>query len=369
MTSLNFTVNRTEAPTSPEERADILANPRFGKNFTDHMVTIDWTEEDGWHNAQVGPYQAIPMDPATTVFHYGQAIFEGIKAYRQPDGAIATFRPEENAQRMQRSAERMAMPPLPVEDFIEAIRLLVDIDSEWVPAAGGEASLYIRPFMISTEVSLGVSPANAYRFIVIASPSGAYFTGGVKPVSVWLSEDYVRAAPGGTGAAKFAGNYAASLLAQAQAEEKGCDQVVWLDAIEHRYIEEMGGMNLMFVYGSGADAKVVTPALSGSLLPGVTRDSLLQVARDLGHDVEERRISTDEWRDDAASGAMTEAMACGTAAVITPVGRVLSNDGEYLVNNNEAGAVTMAMRERLTAIQRGEAEDIHGWLHTLVPAK
>lgn len=369
MTSLNFTVNRTSTPTSDEAREEILQNPRFGKNFTDHMVTIEWTEDEGWHDARVRPYEAIPMDPATTVFHYGQAIFEGIKAYRQPDGSIATFRPERNAERMQKSAERMAMPPLPTADFLEAIRLLVDVDRDWVPAAGGEASLYLRPFMISTEVSLGVSPANRYTFFVIASPVGAYFTGGVKPVSVWLSEDYVRAAPGGTGAAKFAGNYAASLLAQAQAEEKGCDQVVWLDAIEHTYIEEMGGMNLFFVYGSGDDATVVTPELSGSLLPGVTRDSLLQVARDLGHRTEERKISKFDWRDDVASGAMTEAMACGTAAVITPVGRVLSNHGEFEVNDNQPGEITMAMRERLTHIQRGEYEDTHGWVYTLVDAE
>ena len=369
MTSLNFTVNRTSTPTSDEAREEILQNPRFGKNFTDHMVTIEWSEDTGWHDARVRPYEAIPMDPATTVFHYGQALFEGIKAYRQPDGSIATFRPERNAARMQRSAERMAMPPLPTEDFLEAHRLLVDVDRDWVPAAGGEASLYLRPFMISTEVSLGVSPANRYTFFVIASPVGAYFTGGVKPVSVWLSEDYVRAAPGGTGAAKFAGNYAASLLAQAQAEEKGCDQVVWLDALEHTYIEEMGGMNLFFVYGSGDDVTVATPELSGSLLPGVTRDSLLQVARDLGHRTEERRISKFDWRDDVASGAMTEAMACGTAAVITPVGRVLSNDGEFQINDNQPGEVTMAMRERLTDIQRGLYEDTHGWVHTLVPAE
>ncbi|HZK31532.1 MAG TPA: branched-chain amino acid aminotransferase, partial [Corynebacterium sp.] len=228
--------------------------------------------------------------------------------------------------------------------------------------------LYLRPFMISTEVSLGVSPADRYTYFVIASPSGAYFKGGVKPVSVWLSEDYVRAAPGGTGAAKFAGNYAASLLAQAQAQEKGCDQVVWLDAIEHTYIEEMGGMNLMFVYDADGKTKIVTPELSGSLLPGITRDSLLQVARDLGYETEERRISTTEWRQDATSGAMSEAMACGTAAVITPVGRVLSRDGEFLVGGNEAGKVTMQMREQLTSIQRGVVEDTHGWLHTLVPA-
>ncbi|WIM67004.1 branched-chain amino acid aminotransferase [Corynebacterium breve] len=368
MTSLEFQVDLTNTPTSDQERDAILADPKFGKNFTDHMITIEWTKEKGWHDARLRPYEAMPMDPATTVFHYGQAIFEGLKAYRQPDGSIATFRPEQNARRLQDSARRMAMPELPEADFIEALRLLVDADQAWVPAAGSEAALYLRPFMISTEVSLGVSPADSYRFCVIASPSGAYFKGGLKPVSVWLSEDYVRAAPGGTGAAKFAGNYAASLLAQAQAEEKGCDQVVWLDAIEHKYIEEMGGMNLMFVYGEGADAKIVTPALSGSLLPGITRDSLLQVARDLGYETEERRISTEEWEADATSGAMTEAMACGTAAVITPVGRVLSNHGEFQVNNNESGDITMAMRERLTGVQRGEVKDTHGWVHTLVQA-
>lgn len=369
MTSLEFQVEKTSQPTSGAELEAILANPHFGKNFTDHMITIEWSEDKGWHDARLRPYEAIPMDPATNVFHYGQAIFEGLKAYRQPDGSIATFRPEENAKRMQNSARRMAMPELPVEDFLESIRLLVDADQQWVPEAGGEASLYLRPFMVSTEISLGVRPANSYRYYVIASPSGAYFTGGLKPVSVWLSEDYTRAAPGGTGAAKFAGNYAASLLAQAQAEEKGCDQVVWLDGIEHNYIEEMGGMNLMFVYGEGEDAKVVAPALSGSLLPGITRDSLLQVAKDLGHETEERRIHKQEWADDARSGAMSEAMACGTAAVITPVGRVLSNNGEFQMNNNEPGEVTMRMRERLTGIQHGTEEDTHGWVYELVPAQ
>lgn len=364
--TLNFAVDKNPNPATDAQREQVLANPAFGKNFTDHMVTIEWSEDEGWHDARVRPYGAIPMDPATTVFHYGQAIFEGIKAYRQPDGSIATFRPVENARRMQRSAERMAMPQLPEEEFLEAIRQLVEVDQAWVPAAGGEDSLYIRPFMISTEVSLGVHPANQYTFFVIASPSGAYFSGGVKPVSVWLGEQYVRAAPGGTGAAKFAGNYAASLIAQAQAEEKGCDQVVWLDAIERSYIEEMGGMNLMFVYGSGDQARIVTPSLSGSLLAGVTRDSLLQVARDMGYDVQERRISKDEWREDATSGAMTEAMACGTAAVITPVGRVLGEAGEFLVNGNEPGEITMAMRERLTGIQRGTVWDTHGWQYRLV---
>lgn len=362
---LKYTVNRTENPTSPEEIKEILSNPGFGKYFTDHMVTIDWDEKDGWHDAQVRPYAPIELDPATTLFHYGQAIFEGIKAYRQSDDSVVTFRPDQNAHRMINSAKRLAMPPLPEEDFIESLRQLVTADKAWVPAAGGEAALYLRPFMISTEVSVGVHPANAYRYLVIASPAGAYFTGGINPVSVWVSTDYVRAAPGGTGAAKFGGNYAGSLLAQAQAEEKGCDQVVWLDAIDRKYIEEMGGMNLMFVYGSGKDATIVTPALSGSLLPGITRQSLLQVAQDLGYQVEERRITIDEWRDDVASGKMTEAFACGTAAVITPVGRVLSNQGEFTVNNNEAGEITMQLREELTGIQRGTVEDKHGWLHPL----
>ena len=244
--------------------------------------------------------------------------------------------------------------------------MLVDIDQDWVPAAGGEESLYLRPFMIATEPSLGVRPANSYTFMLVASPAGAYFKGGINPVSVWLSEDYVRACPGGTGAAKFAGNYAASLVAQAQATEKGCDQVVWLDAIERTYVEEMGGMNLFFVYGTGNDARVVTPRLSGSLLPGVTRASLLQVAQDLGYSVSEELVSTESWRDDALSGAMSETFACGTAAVITPVGEVKSNHGDFTIGGGVSGEITMQLRETLTGIQRGTIDDTHGWMHTLV---
>lgn len=366
MTDLKFAVEKTDHPTSPEKLKEILANPGFGKYRTDHMVTIDWSEDKGWHDAKVTAYAPLTLDPATSVFHYGQAIFEGIKAYRHADGTIKTFRPQANAARFQRSAHRMAMPELPQEVFIEALQQLVAIDQDWVPAAGGEESLYLRPFMISTEATLGVHPSTSYKFIVIASPAGAYFSGGVKPVSVWLSEDYVRACPGGTGAAKFAGNYAASLLAQAQASEKGCDQVVWLDAIKRTYIEEMGGMNLMFVFGEGKDAHVVTPQLSGSLLPGVTRDSLLQVAADLGYTTEERLVSTQEWHDAALSGEMSEAFACGTAAVITPVGSVKSKHGDYEVNGNQTGPITMQLREKLTGIQRGTEEDTHGWMYTLV---
>ena len=299
------------------------------------------------------------------VLHYGQAIFEGLKAYRQADGSISGFRVRENALRMQRSAKRLAMPELPVELFEQSLRELLDVDHEWVPAAGGEESLYLRPFMFATEVGLGVRPANAYTYLLIASPAGAYFPGGVKPVSVWLSTEYVRAAPGGTGAAKFAGNYAASLVAQAQAAEQGCDQVVWLDAIERRYVEEMGGMNLYFVFGTGSQARLVTPALSGSLLPGITRDSLLMLAADAGIPVEERKIGTDEWQKKAESGEISEVFACGTAAVITPVGRVKFADGEFTVADGERGAVTMALRDTLTGIQRGTFADTHGWMTTL----
>ncbi len=366
MSALEFALTPNNAPATEDERAAILANPAFGQKFTDHMVSIEWDADRGWHHAQVRPYGPMSFEPATNVLHYGQAIFEGLKAYRHADDSITTFRPQENAARMQHSARRLAMPELPEDLFIESLLQLVSVDRAWVPEAGGEAALYLRPFMVGTESTLGVKPSATYTYAVIASPAGAYFKGGVKPVSVWVSEEYVRAAPGGTGDAKFAGNYAASLLAQAEAEQKGCDQVVWLDAIERTYIEEMGGMNLMFIEGSGADATVVTPALSGSLLAGITRKSILQVAEDLGYRTEERRITVDEWREGAQSGRITETLACGTAAVITPVGRVLSARGEFEVGNNEAGPITMQLRERLRGIQNGTVEDAHGWNYQLV---
>jgi branched-chain amino acid aminotransferase len=364
-TTTQFTYTPNPSPLSPERVADVLAKPGFGIYFTDHMVTVKWTAEQGWYDAAVGPYAPLSLDPATTVLHYGQAIFEGLKAYRQPDGSIASFRPDANAARFQRSSERLAMPPLPEEIFLESIRQLIAVDERWVATKQGE-SLYLRPFMISTEAGLGVNrPANEYLYALIASPAGPYFASGVKPVSVWLSTEYVRAAPGGTGFAKCAGNYAASFVAQAQAVENGCDQVVWLDAVERRCVEEMGGMNLFFVFGSGTDARVVTPELTGSLLPGVTRKSLLQLASDFGHTVEERRISTEEWEKAAASGELTEVFACGTAAVITPVGRVKHADGEFTVAGGEPGTLTMKLREELTGIQEGTRPDPHGWMHTL----
>ncbi|CAM3118256.1 branched-chain amino acid aminotransferase [Skermania piniformis] len=364
-TAVDFVRAPHPAPTTAERRAEILAAPGFGRYLTDHMVSIDYTRDGGWGPGRVEPYAPITLDPAAMVLHYGQAIFEGLKAYRQPDGSIASFRIDANARRLQRSAQRIAMPELPTELFVESVRQLLAVDHAWVPAAGGEDSLYLRPFMFATEAGLGVRPAGNYRYLLIASPAGAYFPRGVKPVRVWLSTEYVRAAPGGTGAAKFAGNYAASLVAQAQAAEEGCDQVVWLDAIEHRYVEEMGGMNLFFVFGAGAQAKLVTPELSGALLPGITRDSLLTLAADSGIAIEERRIGTDEWRSKASSGEITEVFACGTAAVITPVGAVCSADGEFTIADGEPGEVTMALRDTLTGIQRGTFADTHGWVTRL----
>lgn len=366
-TSGEFTRTRTDHP-APESRiAEILANPGFGKHFTDHMVVIDWSEDAGWHDARVVPYGPIALDPATSVLHYGQAIFEGLKAYRQPDGSIATFRPDKNAERIRSSARRMAMPELPEDLFLESLRQLVEIDAAWVPAAGGEESLYLRPFIVSREIGLGVQPASSYSYYVIASPAGAYFKGGITPVSVWLSTEYVRAAPGGTGAAKFAGNYAASLAAQSYAEAQGCDQVVWLDAANHTNVEEMGGMNLAFILDDGTQTpELVTPELSGSLLPGVTRDSLLTLAAEEGLKVTERQFTVDEWRETAASGVMTEAFACGTAAVITPVGTVKDHNGEFQINGGTSGEFTMRLREKLTGLQRGTVQDSHDWIHTLV---
>jgi branched-chain amino acid aminotransferase len=328
------------------------------------MVTARWNRTEGWHGATVEPYRPIELDPAAMVLHYGQAIFEGLKAYRHLDGSIQAFRPEENAARFRRSANRLAMPEMPDDLFLGSLRELLAVDGRWVPTED-EESLYLRPYMISTEVGLGVRPSAEYLYLVIASPAGSYFASGIQPVSVWLSHEYVRAAPGGTGAAKFAGNYAASLVAQAQAAEQGCDQVVWLDAVERRWVEEMGGMNLFFVFGSGEDARVVTPELSGSLLPGVTRNSILTLATEMGYAVEERRISTEEWEKKVESGELTEVFACGTAAVITPVGSVKHAEGSFTINGGRSGEVSMRLRNALTAIQRGTAPDTHGWLTKL----
>jgi branched-chain amino acid aminotransferase len=364
---MSIALKPTTSPLSDAQRRAILADPGFGRYFTDHMVTIEWTEGRGWHDAQLVPYGPLQLDPATMALHYGQEIFEGLKAYARADGSIGTFRPEMNARRFQRSAARLAMPELPEELFIEAISALVQQDRAWVPN-DPEMSLYLRPFMFSAEVGLGVKPANAYLFLLIASPAGAYFPGGVKPVSVWLTTEYVRAAPGGTGEAKCAGNYAASLIAQAQAAAEGCDQVVWLDATERRWVEEMGGMNLYFVYGEGSSARLVTPMLTGALLPGITRDSLLTVAEDLGIPASEERINVEQWQEGNADGTISEVFACGTAAVITPVGQVKSASASWQVGDGQPGPVTRQLRQHLLDLQHGRISDDYGWMYELVPA-
>ncbi|GAA3564668.1 branched-chain amino acid aminotransferase [Nonomuraea rosea] len=359
---LSFDVQLSDHARTAAEREQVLANPGFGQTFTDHMISIDYTEGEGWHDARLMPYGPLSLDPATSVFHYAQELFEGLKAYRQTTGSIVTFRPYANAGRFNRSALRMAMPELPEETFVDSLELLVETDKEWVPTTEGH-SLYLRPFMIATQAGLGVNyPSRTYKYMVIASPAASYFTGGIKPVSVWLSTEYTRAAPGGTGFAKCGGNYAAAFVAQRQAVENGCDQVVWLDAGEHKYVEEMGGMNLFFVFGN----KLVTPELTGTLLPGITRESILELAGDLGLETEERLISVEEWQAASESGELTEVFACGTAAVVTPVGTVKGADRSWTVADGTPGPVTMRVREELVGIQYGARPDAHNWVHKIV---
>jgi branched-chain amino acid aminotransferase len=360
---IQFAIRPSDCPVPDVRRAELLAQPGFGQVFTDHMVTVSWTTERGWHDAQLRPYGPFTMDPASQVFHYAQEIFEGLKAYRQATGPVVAFRPGANAARFNRSAARMAMPELPEDAFLRAIELLVTQDRDWVPSAR-EHSLYLRPFMIATHAGLGVSrPSPSYLFAVIASPAGAYFASGVRPVSVWLAEEYTRAAPGGTGAAKTGGNYAAGFAGQLQALQHGCDQVVWLDAAEHRWVEEMGGMNLFFVYGSGSEARIMTPALTGTLLPGIIRDSLLTLAPDLGIPATEGSISVEQWKAGCESGEITEVFACGTAAVITPVGAVTGSAGGWTISGGQPGRVTVKLRDQLLGLQFGQLPDPHGWVH------
>lgn len=346
------------APTPAEARAEKLRDPGFGRVFTDHMVTVRWTEGQGWHDPQVRAREAFSIDPASAVLHYAQEIFEGLKAYRTRDG-VTLFRPERNAKRFQDSAERLAMPALPETLFLGAVEEIVRIDRDWIP--GGDGSLYLRPFMFANEVFLGVKPASEYLFVVIASPVGSYFKGGKKAVTVWLSDTYTRAAPGGTGAAKCGGNYAASLVAQAEAVRMGCDQVVFLDAAERKWVEELGGMNVFFVFDDGS---LLTPPLGGTILPGVTRNSILTLARAEGRAVMEERYSIDAWRADAASGRLRECFACGTAAVVSPIGKIKSSQGDFVIS--DGGPVTEGLKARLVGIQRGEIADDYGWVRKVI---
>jgi len=363
---MDISITRTTSPVGDERLAEILANPGFGTHFTDHMFTVEWTPA-GWAGARITPYGPLTLDPATAVLHYAQEIFEGMKAYRHGDGSVWTFRPEANAERMVRSSHRLALPELPVDDFVQAVDALVEVDQRWVPDNAGEKSLYVRPFMIATEKFLGVRPSQHVTFMVIASPAGAYFSKGVKPITLWLSTEYTRAGRGGMGAAKTGGNYASSLIAQQEATGQGCDQVVFLDAQEGTYVEELGGMNMYFVY---ADGRIVTPEV-GTILEGITRSSIMELAGKLGHQVEERRFSVDEWRDGVSSGDIVEVFACGTAAVVTPVGQLKwdpsTSSGQAPASvgeaDGEAGALTMQIRQALVDIQYGRADDTFGWMH------
>jgi len=345
------------APGQLKTKCDDPAELGFGKYFTDHMLVADWREGQGWYDARIVPYGPFQLEPAAAVFHYGQEIFEGLKAYRQADGAIALFRPEMNLARFNRSAVRLALPEVPDTLFLDGLRELLRLEGDWVPTAPG-TSLYIRPALIATEPALGVKAARECRFFIILSPVGAYYPTGFAPIRMLVEDELVRAAPGGTGAAKTGGNYAGSLLAAKGAKGRGFDQVLWLDAIEHRYIEEAGAMNIFLVI----DDQLVTPPLSGTILGGITRDSLLQLAPTLGVAVNERPVAVEEMLGGIKNGRISEVFAAGTAAVIAPVGAL--GYREELVNFGEGmvGRVTRLLYDNLTGIQYGRVADKLGWL-------
>ncbi|PFG20214.1 branched-chain amino acid aminotransferase [Serinibacter salmoneus] len=356
-----FEVRPSSNPRTVAEREAMLAALGFGVDFTDHMARATWTPADGWHERRVEAYAPLLLDPAAAVLHYAQEIFEGMKAYAHPDGSVWTFRPEANAARFARSALRLALPVLSQEDFLESIRALVNVDAEWVPTTPG-SSLYLRPFMFASESFLGVRAAQRVDYLVIASPVGPYFPSGIKPVSIWLTRDIKRAAPGGTGDAKCGGNYAASLLPQAQASEKGFDQILFTDSTDS-HLEELGGMNVFVI---GKDGTASTPRLTGSILEGVTRSSIITLLSERGFDVQERDIPVEELIEGVRSGEVTEVFACGTAAVVTPIGRLAGEGFDLTVGEGEAGETTQWVYQTLTDIQYGRAEDTHGWLTRLV---
>ncbi len=329
----------------------------FGRYFTDHMFVMDYHKGQGWHDARIVPYQNLSLDPACMVFHYAQEMFEGLKAYRTPDGNVQLFRPDRNIARMNNTCERLCIPQLDPCDVLDALKALISVEKEWVPALEG-TSLYIRPFIIATDVQLGVHPSNSYKFIIILCPVGSYYPEGIKPVKIFVEREYVRAVKGGTGFAKVGGNYACSLIGQQKAEQMGYSQVLWLDGIEHKYIDEVGAMNVFFVI----DGKIVTPALEdGSILPGVTRASCIHILKNMGYTVEERKLSLDEVVDAYKNGVLEEAFGTGTAAVISPIGLLDTGDLKMTINNGEIGTVSKKLYDTLTDIQWGRATDEYGW--------
>ncbi|MFD4605164.1 branched-chain amino acid aminotransferase [Streptomyces sp. NPDC058464] len=345
-------------PVPASEREALLRDPAFGRVFTDHMVTIRFSEGRGWHEGWLGPQGELPLHPGALVLHYAQEIFEGMKAYRLPDDGVALFRPEANARRFRNSAVRLDMPPLPEDLFLESVRSLVRADRDWIPRAEGGA-LYLRPFMIATEAALGLKSSSDYLYAVVASPSVGYLKSDASAITLWASETYSRAAPGGTGEAKCGGNYAAGLAAHAEAVREGCRQVVFLDAAERRWVEEVGSMNVFFVFDDGS---LLTPPLTGTILPGITRDSLITVAADLGLTVREEPYSIDQWYADALSGRLREVFGCGTAAVVTPIGRVRGRSFDFTVGDGQAGPVAERLKAALTDLQNGRRPDPYGWL-------
>lgn len=353
---LNIKVTKTTAPKEkPDEK-----HLGFGKIFTDHMFIMNYTEGQGWHDARIVPYGDITLSPASMVFHYGQEMFEGLKAYRGADGKPRLFRPDMNAKRTNATNERLCIPELPEEDFIEAVKAVVKVDEDWIPHESG-TSLYIRPFIIATDDFLGVAPSKTYLFMIILSPSGAYYSSGLEPVGIWIEDDYVRAVRGGIGFAKTGGNYAASLKAQVKAHDGGYSQVLWLDGVERKYIEEVGAMNIFFKI----DGKIVTPMLSGSILPGITRNSVLTLCKEWGMDVEERRISVDELIEAQNSGKLEEVFGTGTAAVISPVGTLRYMDEVMVIGDGTIGEVSQKLYDTVTGIQNGTVEDKFGWIVTV----
>ena len=355
-----FTITPKADRISAAEREELLKAPGFGRVFSEHMAVVTYTEGKGWHTPEILPRQPLQLDPAASVLHYAQEIFEGMKAYRSPTGEPLLFRPDANARRFRRSAERMAMAQVPEELFLDAVKQLVKIDADWIPAPE-VGTLYIRPFMIATEVALGVKPSAEYKFIVIACAAGDYFSKDAGPVTVWVEENTVRASRGGTGEAKCGGNYAASLTAQQEAKENGCHQVLFLDATERKWIEEMGGMNIVAVLDDGS---LLTPPLKGTILHGITRDSLLTLARSQGLTVREEPYAIDQLYADIASGRLRELFACGTAAVVTPIGTLKTSKGEHVISK-KTGAVTASLRQALCDMQFGRTHDTQGWVHTV----
>ena len=343
--------------TSPKEKPADESKLGFGKIFTDHMFLMDYTAGKGWYDPRIVPYQSFSLDPACVIFHYAQEIFEGLKAYRTADNTIQLFRPECNAQRLQDSSDRMCIPKIPVEDFLQAVKTLVEVDKSWVPHTDG-ASLYIRPFVFATDVGMGVHASRNYTFCIICAPSGAYYAEGIDPVRIYVEDEYIRAAPGLTGFTKCGGNYAASIRAGERAEENGYAQVLWLDGVHRKYIEEVGSMNVMFQIGD----TVVTPELTGSVLPGITRKSCIELLKSWGLKVEERQLPAQELFDAGESGALKEAWGTGTAAVISPIGEMGWEDKHVVVNGGKIGPLAQKLYDTLTGIQWGTRPDPFGWV-------